>query len=443
MKTKTVLVIGSGGREHALALKLSQSQKVLKVIVAPGNDLWSAEWERWPDTKIESQNDFSALAERACSAKVDLAVVGPDNPLAAGIVDVFTKFGIPCFGPVAAAAKLEASKSYAKEVMHAAQVPTARYFVAKSVDKAIKILNSLPWSVSEGWVLKVDGLALGKGVRVCETRKEAIDELEAGPIGKLLAVQGSLVIEERLEGVELSWMAFCDGHCCALLEPARDYKRLLDKNNGPNTGGMGAFSPVPGIPAAFTERVRTEVFEPVLREMEKRGAPFRGLLYAGLMVDIKKSKLWVLEFNVRFGDPETQVLLPRINDDLFIWCEASARGDLSGLPRDVPFIKDSAVVVVGAAKGYPDSPEKGKIITFQEGYENIFKQKLYYWAGVKLADGKPVTAGGRVVGALGLGSDLKEASVRAYQNLKQLRFAGMQFRSDVGADVASQCETEF
>lgn len=431
----TVLVVGSGGREHALAWKLSQSPQVTRVIVAPGNVGMGTQFERWPVSLAEGRFAFEKLAQRSRDEKVDLLVVGPDNALADGIVDCFEEYGIRAFGPTAAAAQIEASKSFAKDIMISAGIPTAQYRVAQTEEEARKILKSVPWPPAEkhapgGWVLKADGLALGKGVRVCENREEALQALPA-----LASLSGKIVIEEKLSGEELSWLAFCDGEDCALLEPARDYKRLKDGNLGPNTGGMGAYSPVS---CKFTaspkteERIRNEVFLPALREMKRRGIPFRGVLYAGLMVNPDSGQYWVLEFNARFGDPETQVLMPRIDGDLYSWCDAVARGDLSRLPSRVPFKKEAAVVVVAASAGYPEQPVLGKSLEQPTQEDSAPDSRLIFYAGVKESEKGWATSGGRVLGAVGLGSDLAAARQEAYQNLKRIHFEGMQFRADVG-----------
>lgn len=421
---KTVLVIGSGGREHALAWKLSRSSNVKRLIIVPGNDGMSLEWERW-NLPIATRADFAKLAERARAEKVDLAVIGPDNQLAEGIVDVLEDAGISCFGPTAAAAQIEASKVFSKDVMKAAGVPTARFEAFHSMDTARDFLKSVEWG--SGWVVKADGLAYGKGVVVCETREQALLALEE--IQRLGASAQRLVIEEKLTGEEISWFAFCDGETCALLEPARDHKRIFDQNQGPNTGGMGAFSPVPGLPAGFAERIRKEVFLPILAEMKRRGASFKGLLFAGLMVDVARNTFWVLEFNCRFGDPETQVVLTRMQDDLLDWCEAVSAGKLSEKGTQVRFSSDAAVVVIASARGYPDKPEKGAVIS-----SSSLSAPDYFCAGVsRRQDGKLVTSGGRVFGAIGSGANLEQAREKAYARIRQVSFDGMHFRTDIGA----------
>jgi phosphoribosylamine--glycine ligase len=420
---KTILVVGSGGREHALAWKLSRSSQVSRLVIVPGNDGMPAEWERW-NLPIAHRQDFEALAERARAEKVDLAVIGPDNQLAEGIVDVLESRGISCFGPHAAAARIEASKSFAKDVMRATGVPTARFEVFDSFESARDFIANVEWGT--GWVIKADGLAYGKGVQVCESREQALNAIES--LRELGSAAERLLIEERLIGEEISWFAFCDGETCALLEPARDHKRIFDGNRGPNTGGMGAFSPVPGISADFAERVKKEVFLPTLAEMKRRGAPFKGLLFAGLMVDLKRDRFWVLEFNCRFGDPETQVVLSRMQDDLLEWCEAASRGAISKMGRSVKFSPESAVIVIAAASGYPEAPVKGATISGAP-----LTTPEFFCAGV-LKDGSKglLTHGGRVFGAMGMGADLERARAQAYERLQGVRFEGMHFRKDIG-----------
>lgn len=430
-----VMVIGSGGREHALAWKLGSSPKISRKIAAPGNDGFPSGWERWElDLSLrgdQAQKEFLRLASRAKREGVALAVIGPDQALADGIVDVLEENGIRCFGPSASAARIESSKAFAKEVMKAASVPTARFFTASSAEEGRKTLKSVPWS--SGWVVKADGLALGKGVRVCSELGEALQAVE-----ELMAVPSAkLVIEERLQGEEISWLAFCDGETCSLFEPARDHKSLFDAGKGPNTGGMGAFSPVPGVPSSWEKRMREEVFLPVLREMKRRGTPFKGILYAGLMCDFARDRYWVIEFNARFGDPEAQVLLARMSGDLLEWCEAVSRGELAKLPAQVPFRPEASVVVIAAAAGYPGSPEKGRVITGIEPESENREVPMCFVAGAtRSTDGNWITAGGRVLGVMGLGRSLGEARERAYGRLAGVSFQGMQFRRDIAGGKA-------
>lgn len=439
MKGAHVWVVGSGGREHALVWKLAQSPRVAKVTSVPGNDAFQLGWPR-PEVEYarvpaklgDGPAEFRRLARLAREMGTDLVVVGPDNALADGIVDVFSAEGVLCFGPTAAAARLEASKAFAKDVMRAAGVPTARFQVAHSLAEARAFLEREPWGA--GWVVKADGLALGKGVVVAESLAQALAAAES-----LLAVSGQLVIEERLTGEEISWLALCDGQRAALFEPARDHKRVGDGDTGPNTGGMGAYSPVGGVSAQLEDRVRRQVFEPVLREMSRRGTAFRGVLYAGLMWDRVRDQFWVLEFNARFGDPETQVLLPRMQGDLYEWCCAAAEGKLSEMPASVPMVREAAVVVVAAASGYPEAPRKGDVV------EGLGDGRGFFLAGLALknghlknGDGPPgtgaawLTAGGRVLGAWALGTDLAAARAAAYERLRSIRFSGMHFRKDIG-----------
>lgn len=429
-----VLLIGSGAREHAMAWKLLQSTRVRELFVAPGNAAMLAQLENeFPEKSVELWQDsiqgdeaLKKLAARAREAGVGFVAVGPDNALADGAVDIFNEAGLPAFGPSKAAAQIESSKIFSKRLMAAAKVPTAAFHEAHSLNEAESVVRKLDWKTQQ-WVLKADGLALGKGVEICETMDEALEALH-----RLKAYSEHFVIEERLRGKEISWLGFCDGETCALLPPAQDYKTLTEDPLSPNTGGMGAVCPVPVSNSRLIERVKLEVFLPVLQEMKRRGTPYRGILYAGLMVH--EEKFWVLEFNARFGDPEAQVLLPLIDVDILEWFEASAAGTLTKLPAQVPVKNQAAVYVCAAAKGYPGTPVKGTRIS---GIETWLKTHHGFFAGVKKQpNGEFVTDGGRVLGALGIGPNLSEARRKAFAHLGEISFEGMQVRQGVGAEWA-------
>lgn len=430
-----LLLLGSGGREHALAWKLLQSDSVSELIWAPGQDAGVEHLETlYPEKKITrwsasltSEPAQIGLVEKAKAYGVSLVVVGPDQLLSDGIVDRFHAAEIPTFGPTRAAARIEWSKSFAKDVMRAAQIPTAAFFTVRDTFEGEKILRSLEWSARSQWVLKADGLALGKGVEVCATLEQA---LQAMP--RLFAYSGEVVIEERLFGQEVSWLALSDGETCALLDPARDYKTRDENGQGPNTGGMGAISPVPELPSSLREKVRREVFQPLIDEMRARGTPFQGVIYAGLMVDSRgEGRYWVLEFNARFGDPETQALLPRIDGDLLPWIQAATRpGELRLLGFDLPFTTGHAAFVVAAAPGYPEAPITGAPVT---GVRAWMKSTHGFFAGLaKDPHGNFLTSGGRVFGALGFGDTAEFARKRAYLHLEMLDFEKKHYRKDVG-----------
>ena len=394
-----VLVVGSGGREHALAWSLSQSDGLDELHAAPGNPGIAALAHCHP----ARADDHAALVSLTRELRIDLVVVGPEAPLVAGLADELRHRGIAVFGPGAAAARVEGSKAFAKEVMEAAGVPTAR---------------TLPVA-RPPCVVKVDGLAAGKGVWVCRTQ----DELDAG----LLAAQAlgqPFHVEELLEGPELSIFAVAAGEDAVAFPPARDYKRVGDGDTGPNTGGMGSFSPLPDVADGESTEVLETVHLPVLRELVHRGSPFQGLLYAGLMQT--DDGLRVIEFNCRFGDPETQSLLPRLESDLL----PLLAGDLSRQPE----VADrAAVTVVLAGGGYPERSDQGTPIDGVEEAEAT--GALVFHAGTALHDGRLVTNGGRILDVVGVGGTVAEARSAAYGAAARIDFAGMHFRTDIAADA--------
>jgi phosphoribosylamine--glycine ligase len=427
-----VLVLGSGGREHALAWKLLFSERIQSLIMVPGNPAALAQLQHqfpkksvtaW-DESLKGTENLSRLAVKAKALDVDYVVVGPDNALADGAVDIFQREGLKTFGPTRAAAMLETSKLFAKRVMKDAKVPTAEFYEATSVDAATKLLQDLNWQQKQ-WVIKADGLALGKGVEICESKLEALKGLE-----RLKQYSTTFVIEERLFGRELSMLAFCDGETCSMFEATQDYKTLTEDPLSPNTGGMGAVTPIPLKDLQFSHKVREKVVLPVLQEMKRRGAPFRGILYVGLM--IKDGEFWVLEFNARFGDPEAQVLLPGMKGDLLDWCQASSEGRLHKFPQEVPTHGKKSVFVVAAASGYPAEPRAGDVI---QNLDAWIKTHQGFFAGVKKNEKDQwVTAGGRVLGALGTGDTMIEARKQAFARIQEIQFSGMQVRSGIAAE---------
>lgn len=413
-----VLVIGSGGREHALAWKFNQSPKVTKVYVAPGN----------PGTKQLSKveniaipvDDIPALFQFAKSNHIDLTFVGPEKPLTLGIVDEFRKNNLIIFGPEKNASQLESSKEFAKKIMMEAGVPTAAY---QSFDNYPSVEIYLK-SASYPTVLKADGLAAGKGVQVCLSQSEAEDFAKHVLINKAFGDSGNrLIVEEFLNGRECSILAICDGHSYQLLPSAQDHKRLKDNDQGPNTGGMGAYSPSPIFDQELENEVRKKVFDPVFDTLKKHGITFTGILYAGLMVT--RIGVKVLEFNVRFGDPETQVILPRLENDFFEVAYDAAQGKLS--KHKLLWKDDICVTVVLASEKYPEASSKGETIT---GELNA----LTFHAGTAMdKENHIVTAGGRVLNVTALGKTMKDAREQAYHTISGIHFNGMQYRKDIGS----------
>lgn len=411
-----VLLIGSGGREHAMAWKMAQSPLLTKFFIAPGNPGTALLGENIPVSALDLEGVVAAAREK----QIDLIVVGPDDPLAAGIVDACQAAGFLTFGPVAAAAKIESSKSFAKSLMVEAGVPTAQAHTFDSAEAARAFVEQS----QKAWVVKADGLALGKGVvvatDVAETLK-AIDELAQLPGGH------HLLLEELLVGVEISVLALCDGKTLLALPPAQDHKRIGEGDTGPNTGGMGAITPSPRVSQATLDLIVRESMQPIIDLLARRGTPFCGVLFAGIMLTADGPR--VIEFNARLGDPETQAILPLLEGDLLATFYACAKGELKPDMLTWQPNKYGACVVV-AAPGYPGTPEKGAVI---EGFAAATEsESLVFQAGTALKDGALVTSGGRVLGITGTGDSLQAALDQAYATIGLLSFPGMQFRRDIG-----------
>jgi phosphoribosylamine--glycine ligase len=415
------LVIGTGGREHALARALSLDPHVTEVHAAPGNP-GIATVATLHDVDQMNGADVAALAEKL---GVDLVVVGPEAPLVAGVADAVTERGIACFGPTATAARLEGSKSFAKEVMAAAGVPTAAATLCISQREAASALDEF----GPPYVVKDDGLAAGKGVVVTSDRAAALAHAEGCE---------RVVIEEYLDGPEVSLFALCswnaaDGATVYPLQPAQDFKRIHDGDQGPNTGGMGAYTPLPWAPAGLVDEVLETVLRPTVDEMARRGAPFRGLLYVGLALTSRGVR--VVEFNARFGDPETQPLLALLESPLSPLLHGAATGTLAEVPPPV-FRPGAAVAVVLASAGYPESSSKGDVISGVDNAEALDDVHVIH-AGTAESDGHLVTAGGRVLAVVGTGPDVEAARGAAYSGVGEITFGGAQHRTDIAADVGS------
>jgi phosphoribosylamine---glycine ligase len=417
-----VLVLGSGGREHALVWKISRSPKVTGLFCIPGNP-GMAPIASMPPI---APGDHEALVRFASDEKIDLTVVGPEQPLAAGIVDRFRAAGLAVFGPTRAAAELEWSKAFAKEFMHRHGIPSAEFRVFNSTlledARAYVAEHALPV------VLKADGLAAGKGVLICTTKEEALAALAEIPAAFGEAGR-TIVVEEYMEGEEASVFAITDGQEFVTLAPAQDHKRVFDEDMGRNTGGMGAYAPAPVITEELLTTVRERIIAPTLAGMENEGRLYTGCLYVGLMITSSGPK--VVEYNCRFGDPETQVVLPLCGDDLVDFLDASARGNLRTL-RGRPLVIDgSAVCVILASGGYPDPYETGKRI---RGIETVPKEVVVFHAGTRLSGEELVTSGGRVLGvtAIGGGMSLRDTIARAYEGVRRISFQGMHYRRDIG-----------
>ena len=414
-----LLVVGGGGREHALAWKLAQSPKVQKVFVAPGNAGTAKEQglENVPLTDIRS------LAAFAAREGIHITIVGPEAPLAAGIVDEFRARGLRIFGPTKAAAQLEASKDFAKQFMVRHSIPTARYATFTDPAEAMRHIDRHGAPI----VVKADGLAAGKGVVVATTVEQAKAAVAMMLGGKQLGEAGArVVIEECLEGEEASFIVMCDGAHVLALATSQDHKRLKDGDQGPNTGGMGAYSPAPVVTPKVHARVMREIILPTMAGMAKDGLPYAGFLYAGLMID-KAGNAKTLEFNCRMGDPETQPIILRLKSDLLELVEHAIAGTLDKVEAE--WDRRCALGIVMAAGGYPEDPKKGDAI---EGLPKSTDETHVFHAGTRLEDKAVTTNGGRVLCVTALGDSVKMAQKRAYEALEPIRFSGMQFRRDIG-----------
>jgi phosphoribosylamine---glycine ligase len=418
-----IAVVGSGGREHALVAALARSPDVERLFAVPGNAGTAEVAENVPGLGAA---DAAGLAGFAEEKRVDLTIVGPEQPLVAGVADEFLDRGLPVFGPTAAAARIEGSKAFAKDVMAAAGVPTARAERFTDPAKAVKALDDF----GPPWVVKADGLAAGKGVTVTDDHAAARAAVEAALVGRVHGEAGTtILLEEYLEGPEASVFAVTDGRTVLPLAPARDHKRVGDGDSGPNTGGMGAYSPLPDVDDDLVEQVRRTVLEPTVAELARRGARYQGLLYAGLTLTAAGPR--VLEFNCRFGDPETQAILPRMTSDLADLAWGAAEGTLAGCK--VSWDPRAGVAVVLAAGGYPGSYRTGLEVEGLAAAAAVPGVQLFH-AGTGLdRAGRVRTTGGRVMGVTALGDDLEDARARAYKAAELIRFDGVHYRRDIAA----------
>ncbi len=418
---KRILVIGSGGREHALVWKLAQSPEVDKIYVAPGNP-GMTQLAECIDIAV---TDIDALCNFAQNQEISLTVVGPEAPLTLGIADRFQAEGLSIFGPSAAAARLEGSKVFSKNLFKKYGIPTARFEVFDDVDQAKAYARQLT-EAGGGAVVKADGLAAGKGVVVAANFAEAVEAIDSIMTDKTFGEAGDKVlVEECLQGEELSFFAISDGQNYVSLLAAQDHKRVYDGDEGPNTGGMGAYTNPPLYTSALKEQILREVIEPTIAAMQQEGCPYQGVLYAGLMITAEGPK--VLEYNARFGDPEAQVLMPMIKGDLLPILEAAACGELCN--QTVEINEGACVGVVLASGGYPASYQKGREIA---GLEQVNADTIVFHAGTALKNGQLVTAGGRVMAVVVRADSIAAAIQKVYQEIEKIHFADMHFRNDIG-----------
>jgi phosphoribosylamine---glycine ligase len=418
-----VLVIGGGGREHALVWKIKQSPRVQKIFCAPGN----AGIAEIAENISIAADDIKGLLKFALQNEIGLTVVGPEQPLVKGIVDQFEEKGLRIFGPNARAAELEGSKSFSKDIMKKYELPTAEYKTFNSAGDAKKYIEIKNCPL----VVKADGLAGGKGVLLCQTTDEALAAVESIMGKRSFGEAGDqIVVEEFLEGEEVSVLAFCDGQSILLMDSAQDHKAAYDGDKGPNTGGMGAYSPAPIFTETMKQKVRDRIMLPMIRAMQQEGRPYKGILYAGLM--LTKTGPQILEFNARFGDPETQPLIARMDSDIVPIFQACIDGTLDQCPLE--WKNESSVCVVMASKGYPNSYEKGKPISgFKDA--NSLPGVMVFHAGTKQQDGEVLTSGGRVLGVTATGETISNAISRAYEAVEKIQWDGIHYRKDIGHRV--------
>ena len=416
-----VLVVGSGGREHALVWKLSQSSRVGSIFCAPGNGGISD----LADCVEISADDTEGLVRFAKRERVGLVVVGPENALASGIVDAFEGTDIPVFGPDKKGAEMEASKVFAKELMEGARIPTAPFRTFHNYGEAVRYIGE----IEPPFVIKADGLCAGKGAYVIKDREEAHKVLKALMVEKIYGPPGTrIVVEEFLPGVEASYLVFTDGTTILPMLPSQDHKTLLDGDKGPNTGGMGAYTPIPFIDKALEEEIDARIMSKAVMALQGKGIRYKGVLYGGLM--IKDHSPYVIEFNARFGDPETQPILFKMESDIAPILFACIEGNLDAVPG-IEWKPGVSVCVVIASSGYPEKPEKGKVITGLDRLRNLDNVMVFH-AGTKKAGDTYTTSGGRVLGVTAMGDTYRDAVRNAYDAVSCIEFEGMQYRSDIG-----------
>ncbi len=422
-----VLVVGAGGREHALTWKIAQSERVEALFVAPGN-AGMAQIATCVDIE---PIDIEGLAAFAVKNDIELTVVGPEAPLISGIVDLFEGRGLRIFGPSKDPARIEGSKAFAKHVMQTSGIPTAKYWVCDtpSVARARLADHFQNSEAGAGVVIKADGLAAGKGVVVCQTPEEAESAIEAMMVDKVFGDAGNhVVIEERLEGPEVSMMVVTDGNTIVPLLPSQDHKRIFDHDKGPNTGGMGAYCPVPFLTAETTQLIIDTIIKPAVSTIRELGIPYRGALYAGIM--LTKDGPYCIEFNCRFGDPETEAVLPMLKSDIIPLLMGTLDCTLEHV--EVEWHEGASVSVIAASGGYPGAYKTGMPITGLQEASGVEGCTVFH-AGTDLTDGVVTTAGGRVLAVTGLGQDVRQAALKAYESMTHIKFEGIQFRTDIGS----------